>query len=211
MKYGCKHFFALLLVCVCFPVQATSISQLSMDEILARADLIFQGRVLAIEGRKAAKGRLYYTHVTFAVEDVIKGQQDKETLTLRFMGGAVSGRGLKVAGVVYPQLDERGIYFVAANHDKRANPLLGWSQGHFIVRQDEQGAARIYTNSRKAVVSMNVRSAAQVARKINPTSALGVVVESQAAKADSVAKPAVMGLVEFKRQLREAVFQGASK
>ncbi len=198
-------------------VQATSISQLSMDEMLARAELIFQGRVLSVEGRKGNKGRMYYTYVTFELEDVIKGEYSAQTLTLRFMGGAAGGRGLKVAGVVYPQLGEKGVYFVAAVDGKRANPLLGWSQGHFVVREDGQGAARVYTNQRQGVSGLNLQ-VPQSVRRINAPAAQGVMVDSAQAMSHREASssqggestqkdessPSAMGLEDFKRQLREA-------
>lgn len=111
--------------------QATSVVQLASEELVAGAELIFQGEVVHTESWQAANGRIY-TWVDFSVIEVLKGELAGNGLRLRFTGGQVGGLGLST-GVPIPAVGEQGIYFVESTREYLANPLHGWSQGHFIV------------------------------------------------------------------------------
>ncbi|MEM1113420.1 MAG: hypothetical protein AAGI11_16015 [Pseudomonadota bacterium] len=132
-----KHsLLGLLLSLLAMQVSATSVLQLSSTELVNRAELVFQGEVIQRISRQLAGGRIV-TEVEFLVLDVIKGENPGPGLRLRFTGGAVAGRGLST-GTAIPQVGEQGIYFVSSLTKRRANPLVGWAQGHFTIGDDNQ-------------------------------------------------------------------------
>ena len=116
---------------------ATSIERFSFEELVERSELIFQGQVSQV--RQEEIDGMVYSFVRFEVVDVVKGFDPGLELELRFLGGEVPGKRVQVAEMVIPEQGERGFYFVESLDGESVNPLLGWSQGHFLVGRDEQG------------------------------------------------------------------------
>jgi hypothetical protein len=112
---------------------ATSVRSLSVGELARRAELVFEGRALAREVREE-HGALR-TCVQFEVLEVLKGPPVASPLELCFSGGASRSRLRLVEGLRVPGPGERGVYFVARLGAERVNPLLGWDQGRFPVRE----------------------------------------------------------------------------
>ncbi len=132
--HGMIGFF--LLVLVWLPAaQATAVRAVSLQEALRHSELVLQGWV-AMRKVIDDEGPRPFTRIVFAVEEVIKGDYAAPTLTLDFAGAPE--RGLVVSDMDYPEPGERGIYFVESLRRRQANPLYGWSQGHFriVVRDD---------------------------------------------------------------------------
>jgi hypothetical protein len=117
------------------PAGATSLRSLSVRELLARAELVFEGRVLERTSRELAPNRAIRTCVRVEVLEVVKGPAVASPLELCFAGGTVGVRTRVVHGVDVPEPGERGVYFVDDLDAPRVNPLAGWSQGRFRVRE----------------------------------------------------------------------------
>jgi hypothetical protein len=118
-------------------VFATSILSLSFNQVVNKSALVFEGTVIDQEVSSNPFGQQIMTYVTFNVTDVIKGEYSQSTIRLGFLGGKLENRGLFISGLNVPALGEHGIYFVAPGH--RIHPLVGWSQGHFLVKNKESG------------------------------------------------------------------------
>lgn len=131
-------------------LSATTIESVSFDEMLEKAKLVFEGEATEHEVKKEANGRIY-TYVHFDVRDVIKGEYEDDTLTLRFTGGTADGLTMSVSAMDIPDVGETGIYFVESMTKQHTNPLLGWSQGHFLVIEDDSGVERVYTSKQRPV------------------------------------------------------------
>jgi hypothetical protein len=116
------------------PAGATTVRSLDVGELATRAELVFEGRVLARETRTGARGALR-TCVSFEVLEIVKGPPVATPYELCFAGGASGSREVRVEGMRYPEAGERGIYFVGAVRGGRTNPLLGWDQGRFLVAE----------------------------------------------------------------------------
>ncbi len=115
---------------------ATTILGMNIDEVANGAELVFEGQVLEHNVQENAAG-IVVTFVTFQVNDVIKGSYSAPLLELKFTGGELAGQLIEVSGLRIPELDEQGIYFVESISRDLVNPLLGWSQGHFLIVNDE--------------------------------------------------------------------------
>ena len=73
------------------------------------------------------------------------------------MGGVFNGQIVQVSGMRIPEMDEQGIYFVESMSQDLINPLIGWSQGHFII-VDDNGTRRISTAGNQPVLDVEAVS-----------------------------------------------------
>ena len=129
-----------------------------MDEMLTTAELIFEGRVLASEARWLADGSTIKTFVLFEVQDIVSGDYSDKTLTLSFEGGTVGDDSISIAGINLPTVGEKGIYFVEKLGLSFINPIVGWSQGHFLLKNDGSGKEIVTTQNEILVIDMDVKS-----------------------------------------------------
>ena len=67
----------LLMLVVNLNAAASTLLQMSFGELVGGAELIFEGRVVAVEPRQQP-GEMIKTWVTFAVIDVVKGNFAKD-------------------------------------------------------------------------------------------------------------------------------------
>ncbi|MBU2099319.1 MAG: hypothetical protein KKD00_11195 [Gammaproteobacteria bacterium] len=154
-----------LMVCVLLlsPVfsaqsRATTITQLAFADVLDTAELVFEGRVVHVEAQQTGP-RSIHTIVRFEVLDVLKGEYDNLELELRYLGGQVGTRQMTVDSMQIPQLGEHGFYFVESLQTPMVHPLVGWSQGHFLIQTDDTNEERIYTAAQEAVSAISVNPA----------------------------------------------------
>ena len=158
LKYSAA-WIALLLMSISYG-NASSVLEVSLNEMLQQSQLVFEGTVTAIEARENSQKRIH-TYVTFEIKDIIKGKYESDFITLSFLGGTVGDVTRAVSDMQFPEKGEQGIYFVESLERMQVNPLYGWSQGHFIVERHVDGNARLMTNKRLpiAAVADKVQSA----------------------------------------------------
>jgi hypothetical protein len=140
-----------LLLSISGPASSSSVLQTSFDDLCLGADLIVQGRVIAVDARADTATPFIWTDVTVEAIEVIHGKLDAGHITLSFLGGSAGGRRLQVANMVVPQIGEQGIYFVEARARRQVHPLLGWQQGHFRVESGPDGMERVIAAGRRVV------------------------------------------------------------
>ena len=155
-----RHFYcaaislsrAILLGVLVFAstAQATSVAEITLEEMLQQSALVFEGEVTRLQVKENSR-RDIQTLVTFEIIDVIKGEVKGNKLTLAFLGGASAGRRLSVSDMHMPVLNERGIYFVESLQRNQVHPLYGWSQGHLRIEQGPAGTERVLTRSGRPV------------------------------------------------------------
>ena len=171
------------------PLRATTILAMNIDEVAQGAELIFEGKVVEHNVRENAAGMIV-TYVTFSIEELIKGEFDETLLELKFTGGRRGDQIMKVSGLRIPKLNEEGIYFVESVYRNLINPLLGWSQGHYLI-YEQNGERRVKTVderfvtdilSTKSVPVALRRSANLIDGDTDPAS--GIVVPSQSINPD---------------------------
>jgi len=144
---------------------ATTILGMDIDEVANEAELIFEGEVILHETRQNSNTGIIHTYVTFTVHDVVKGDFSADTIELKFAGGTFMGQIVEVRGLEIPKEGENGIYFVESTSRDLLNPLIGWSQGHFIIEQ-ELGERRVRTIDRQTVTDIqSVSSIPSVIKK----------------------------------------------
>ena len=77
-------------------LSATTVAQLSFDEVIASAELVFEGRVLAVEARETGP-RSIHTFVEFEILDVLKGEYAGASIELSYLGAGSVPVSLKSA------------------------------------------------------------------------------------------------------------------
>ena len=136
---------------------ATTILGMDIDKVAADAEFVFEGSVINSETRQDSNSGIISTYVTFQINDIIKGDYSGESVELKFMGGVFNGQIVQVSGMRIPEMDEQGIYFVESMSRDLINPLIGWSQGHFIIN-DDNGTRRISTAGGQPVLEVEAVS-----------------------------------------------------
>lgn len=132
---------------------ATSVVEVSVEEMLRNSALVFEGQVVDVQVRENGN-HVIQTLVTFEILDVIKGDVPGGKLTLGFLGGTVAGRRLSVSNMHLPLMHERGIYFVESPARSQVHPLYGWSQGHLLLEEIADGTERVFTRSGRPVTGI---------------------------------------------------------
>ena len=156
-----KHFATVLTCSLCLfafsSASATTILGMNIDKVAADAEFVFEGSVINSETRQDSNSGIISTYVTFLINDIIKGDYSGESVELKFMGGAFNGQIVQVSGMRIPEMAEQGIYFVESMSRDLINPLIGWSQGHFII-VDDNGTRRISTAVNQPVLDVEAVS-----------------------------------------------------
>ncbi len=141
MKRDFPYILLFALLFVFFSAgraRATTILELSFDQVCQGAELIFEGEVVSKEIRPSPTSGKPFTYFTFQIIDIIKGSYTGSNIELGFMGGRLGDSTLKVSGMQMPEVGERGIYFVENLSVQQVHPLCGWQQGHCLVISDKQ-------------------------------------------------------------------------
>jgi hypothetical protein len=146
----------VLLLCffVCHVSLATSVKEVSIDDLAINAEFIFEGRCIDTTTQQVPNSRFIKTIATFEVIDVIKGDYQDSTIQLEYLGGSFKGKELKIGDMVLPQFNDHGIYFVEKLNEQQIHPLLGWDQGRITIHNDEQGIERVGTSNHKPITSI---------------------------------------------------------
>ncbi|MBC52816.1 MAG: hypothetical protein CMQ34_03170 [Gammaproteobacteria bacterium] len=134
---------------------ATTVAQLSFDDVVANAEFVFEGRVLAVEARETGP-RSIHTFVEFQILDVIKGSYTGATIELSYLGGRVGNRQLEVSEMQLPEAGETGVYFVESLQEQQLHPLVGWSQGHYLIVEDSNGRAHVQSAGHQPIRAVSI-------------------------------------------------------
>jgi len=148
----CRNALAAVVV-FSTVAHATSVVEVSVEEMLHNSALVFEGQVVGVQVRENGNHAIQ-TLVTFEILDVIKGNVPGGKLTLGFLGGTVAGRQLSVSNMHMPLMQERGIYFVESPARTQVHPLYGWSQGHLLIEEVADGTGRVFTRSGRPVTGI---------------------------------------------------------
>jgi len=199
---------AVILSIAAIPGAATSIRQFTFAELSDHAGLIIEGRVIAAVAREDGLGGGIGTYVRIRVLDRLKGPEVGPEVELRFAGGTVANRTLQFADMVIPKIGEIAVYFVESVDTYQINPLVGWSQGHFVEIDDAQtGLRRLYTPDGRAI--LGIGGGPEVQQQEVLSGSHGTALEIQVAKKRG-RSPHAMNSTEFKDFIRRDIALRAS-
>jgi hypothetical protein len=135
-----NHLSVLFALVAAFSsARATTVIPPTFDELVERAEVIFQGEVTDVKSQWMGEGaqRHIVSYVTFKVEDGVKGNPG-QSYTIRMFGGTVDGYTMAVSDGPKFQVGEKDILFVE-NNGSQFIPLVGIMHGRFHVRKDQSG------------------------------------------------------------------------
>ena len=190
-------YLYLMIVLFALPSQGATILRLGTAELVNKSEIVFEGKVVNTRSVMNKQGRIY-TFVKFHVRDVIVGSTTiGDQLELRFTGGIVNDLALDV-GVRIPKDGESGVYFVERVRVGLINPLLGWDQGRFIIRDD----GKVIAGNSHAVIGIK-KSDYNLPPTISQGIAQGVITSKEIVKNESQSSP--MTLEQFKLSIKALV------
>lgn len=130
-----------LAALTCLPVSATKIRPLNLEQMVDRAERIFEGRCVETHDEFDPRLGASLQVATFRIDRRLKGDLGR-TITLRFYGAA-SGR--RIPGVPRFRDGEELILFLAGDSRLGLTSPVGLAQGKFVVGTDKKGR-RIASN-----------------------------------------------------------------
>ena len=176
---------------------ASSVLEVSVEQAVDRAELVFEGRVLS--SRTDTSNTTPRTCFQFEITDLLKGQTAEDSFELCFQGGTVNGLTLQVSDMVFPKVGERGVYFVESRSRRLVNPLYGWSQGHYLVKTGEDAQETVTTVDGRDIMAIESRFKLSDSR-LSTGAAAGAKVRK--ATSPDKARDRPMSLSAFKTALR---------
>jgi len=172
MKTIIRALVLTVAVLLGFRAVATTVIPPSFDDLVSRAETIFQGTVVDVRSEWTGEGaqRHIVSYVTFNVDDAIKGHPGAR-ITLNMMGGTVGSETMEVTDAPKFKVGDRDVLFVE-NNGTQFIPLVGIMHGRFRVKQDETGRDVVLTNDGAPLADVNQlgtnERAATAGRAISP-------------------------------------------
>jgi hypothetical protein len=126
---------------------------LSTEELTKDSEVIIVGKVESVESMWSKDGKTIISRAHIIVNEVIKGEQSKEKITVEYLGGEIGDLGLKVSDIRPLKKGEETLLFLKSKKDQRRGgeislslgeeevyQITGNAQGHYTI--DHQGVAR---------------------------------------------------------------------
>lgn len=129
-------FLAATALVLATTAHAMSVVPPTFPELVSEAETVVRGMVTEVRSEEfdSPQGRGVHTFVTFRVERTLKGAAS-DTVTVRFLGGTVGKRTLRIPGIPQFELGQREIVFFARN-GRVLCPLIGAGHGRYHVKTD---------------------------------------------------------------------------
>ncbi len=138
-----------------FIANATTVIPPKFDELVSRAQVIFDGEVTGLQSQWIGEGAQHriVTFVTFKVNEAIKGDPGS-TYSMRMLGGTVDGRTMEVSDAPRFKVGDRSVLFVE-NNGTQFIPLVGIQHGRFRVQKDQSGRETLVTGEGQPLADVN--------------------------------------------------------
>ena len=139
--------FSICVLATLGAVRATTVIPPTFDELVGRAELIFQGSVTNVRSQWVGEGaqRHIASYITFNVEDALKGTPGT-SYTIQMLGGTVGDETMEVSDGPKFTVGDRDILFVEHNGQQFV-PLVGIMHGRFRIQREAQtGREMVVTN-----------------------------------------------------------------
>lgn len=161
---------SIVLALVMMDIQASHSDHIAPSDLVLKADLIFEGKVVDVEYRSSDvesddQVAMPHTFVTYEIEKNYKGRSaEGRLITLRFRGGPdEQGNTLIISGIPLFNVGDQDIVFVSGN-GQEISPVVGGDHGRFRVSNNE-----IFSNSWQEIWLLNNGEIGQ--GRINPDKA----------------------------------------
>ncbi|MGI8957390.1 MAG: hypothetical protein ACR2II_10820 [Chthoniobacterales bacterium] len=154
-----KKSFGFLVYPVLFSLgfiaNATTVISPKFDELVSRAEIIFEGEVTGLQSQWIGEGAQHriVTFVTFKVDDALKGAPGT-AYSMRMLGGTVDGRTMEVTDAPKFKVGDHDLLFVE-NNGSQFIPLVGIQHGRFRVQKGPTGRDTLVTGEGQPLTDVN--------------------------------------------------------
>jgi hypothetical protein len=184
-----RHLVPLLFsVLTLGAAQAVTMERESLSAVCATSKSVVNATIDKAELVRAA-GKGNAPTMCYRLTDVeqIAGAPVSAGAKLCYLGDLQSDSRLEVAGLRYPQVGERGIFFIDRVSDPKViSPLRGWNQGHYTIAVSAQGQSLVRSASGAAVCEGGFD---QQLHNIDPDAAFDLKLESSKDKCRPISVP----------------------
>lgn len=127
------------VIALATPTGATTVVEMSFDDVCLRAERILCGTVESITSRLNPDNGSMHTYTRFVDVRWVTDGEAAADFTVRTLGGVVGAVSLRVSGMPTFEIGRRYVIFVRGN-GQSVCPLVGWHQGCFRIENDYPGA-----------------------------------------------------------------------
>lgn len=155
MKKPLGYLVFPLLFSLGFIANATTVIPPNFDELVSRAEVIFEGEVTQVQSQWLGEGTEHriVTFVTFKVDDALKGEPGA-SYSIRMLGGTVDGRTMEVTDAPKFKVGDHDMLFIE-NNGRQFIPLVGIQHGRFRVQKDQAGRDTLMTGEGQLLADVN--------------------------------------------------------
>ncbi len=138
-----------------FVAHATTVIPPDFDQLINRAQVIFEGEVTGVQSQWIGEGAEHriVTFVTFKVDDTLKGNPGA-TYSIRMLGGTIDGQTMEVTDAPRFKVGDHDVLFVE-NNGSQFIPLVGIQHGRFRVQKDQAGAETLRTGDNQPLADVS--------------------------------------------------------
>jgi len=122
---------ALILALLAAPAFATTVTRMSLAQLVKRADLIVQGEVQSVYTQWDAEHHLVFTFIAIRVDESLKGG-NRQSVLIRQVGGTVGTVQMSIAGVPQFKSGETAVLFLKRQDDSTFQ-VVGMNQGLYEI------------------------------------------------------------------------------
>jgi hypothetical protein len=155
MKKSLGYLVFPLLFSLGFVATATTVIPPNFDELVQRADVIFEGEVTGLQSQWIGEGAEHriVTYVTFKVDQALKGDPGA-SYSMRMLGGTVDGRTMEVTDAPKFKVGDHDVLFVEHNGSQFI-PLVGIQHGRFHIQKDQTGRDTLLTGDGQSLADVS--------------------------------------------------------
>ncbi|MEO7167165.1 MAG: hypothetical protein ABI787_10135 [Spartobacteria bacterium] len=138
-----------------FIANATTVIPPTFDDLVSRAEVIFEGEVTGVQSQWIGEGSEHriVTYVTFKVADAYKGSPGT-SYSIRMLGGTIDGQTMEVTDSPKFKVGDHDVLFVE-NNGHQFIPLVGIQHGRFRVQNDQSGRVTLLTGEGQTLTDVN--------------------------------------------------------
>jgi hypothetical protein len=125
---------AITIAVLATPALATTVTKLSLEQLVQRADLIVQGQVQSVSSQWDQQRRLVFTYVSIRVDEPLKGER-RQSVLIRQIGGSVGTIEMSVAGAAQFKTGQKALVFLK-RQDATTFQVVGMNQGVYRIVED---------------------------------------------------------------------------
>ena len=168
MKRTIRFLLYPILFSLGFVANATTVIPPSFDDLVRRAQIIFEGEVTGLHSQWIGEGAEHriVTYVTFKVDDALKGDPGAN-YSIRMLGGTVDGRTMEVTDAPKFRVGDHDLLFVE-NNGSQFIPLVGIMHGRFRIEKDQTGRETLLTGEGQPLSDVNQCESRKAKPKLEP-------------------------------------------